>query len=123
MDRIERLQTKEQPDDEWVRRSIGIINQLQNIIFALKLERRAQRVTIYEDYVEYCRSAGLGLAVQSTDLLTPNTASTVTKFDSSAPLNSLEEGNKQNRFPSKASQSMEKAIDARQVAKSTAQRR
>lgn len=119
-DQIQTLESKEDVDEGAVQRSIGVINQLQNMILALELARRDQRVTVSKDDAENHERASLGPGVENADLLTPNFASNVTKFDFSAQLNKLEDGpedgHEKDEISPKSSPSTARAFDARQVA-------
>ena len=122
-ERIDVLESKEQVDGEAMQRSIDIINQLQGKILALELKRRNQPFTVSEDDVENHEKASLGPVVESADMLAPDTASAVTKFDNSAPLNELEDEYDEDDVSSRALPPTARATGAQQVAESKAPRR
>lgn len=115
-DRIECLESKEQADEKGVQRSIDIINQLQQGILKLEMERRGRQITTPGDDLENTGSASLGPTAESTDLVATSTASIVTKSSPSPPSDKPEDKIEGDPSLPRASPSATRASDALQLA-------
>ncbi|KAF6224606.1 hypothetical protein HO173_012949 [Letharia columbiana] len=115
-DRIECLESKEQADNKGVQRSIDIINQLQQEILKLEMERRGWQITTPDDDFGNTGSASLGPTAESADLVATSTASIVTKSSPSPPSDKPEDKIEGDPSLPRASPSATRASDALQLA-------
>ena len=108
-DRIDGLESKEQVDDIAVQHSIGIINQLQNEILTLELERRERRFTVPDDDLEKKGNANLGTAVEKANLVATRIARKQNKPSPSPPPDKLRRDIEGDPSPPKAPPSATRA--------------
>lgn len=101
-DRIDGLESKDQVDDIAVQHSIGIINQLQNEILTLELERRERRFTVPDDDLEKNGNANPGTAVEKANLVATRIARKQNKSSPSPPPDKLTKDIEGDPCPQKA---------------------